>query len=82
MLTDKDSGLLNAQTELPEAKKNLHIPEDFDCLNEKKKVGMLPLSCNELHLRIGKRMITDESNFLSHPHNACCRLEGEARCGC
>lgn len=52
MLTDKDSGLLNAQTELPEAKKNLHIPEDFDCLNEKKKVGMLPLSCNESHLRI------------------------------
>ena len=51
MLTDKDSGLLNAQTELPEAKKNLHIPEDFDRLNEEKKVGMLSLSCNEPHLR-------------------------------
>ena len=54
MLTSKDSGLLNAQTELPEAQKNLHIPKEFHRLNKEKKVGMLYLSCSVLDLQLGK----------------------------
>ena len=57
MLTSKDSGLLNAQTELPEAKRNLHIPEDFDRLNKEKKVGMLYLSCSVFDLQLGKCIV-------------------------